>query len=217
MDIREGLIIRADSRPKQPFPETASLGAPRLQVSALLRGDAIDLGHSHLNDRRRYRGGHAENQIQRARHRAANRPCVHQNLANERNRAVGVRRFRAFREQRIGTSMACALPPLKTLKVQVDKEHWALPRARARSRIQLSPQRRKRGVVVGLFGENREATRVQLAHRAQGVLARPTLRLDRRPQHFLLLPHGRFVSLECGSEFSIVPLGLRCAVSRYLQ
>jgi hypothetical protein len=217
MDIRERLIICADGRAKQPFPETAALGPTCLQVSALLNGDAIDLGHSHLNDGRRYRGGHAENQIERARHRAADRPCVHQDLANEGHRATGVPQARAFREQKIDTTLACALPPLGTLKVQVDKEHRASPRALACAGVHLSPQRRERRVVVGLLGQTRHATRIQLAHRGQGILVRPTLRLDRRSQYFLLLSHGRFVSLKSGREFSILPLGLRCGVSRYLQ
>ena len=78
MDISERLIIRADGCLKQPFPETAALWPPRLQVSALLHGDAIDLGHSHLNDSRRYRGDHAENQICGA--RGIVRPRVHASI-----------------------------------------------------------------------------------------------------------------------------------------
>jgi hypothetical protein len=135
MDIRERLIIRADGRPKQPFPETAALGPPRPQISALLHGDTVDLWHSHLNDSRCYLGSHAENQTERARHRAADHPCVHQNLPNERNRAPAVRRACAFQEKRIGTALPCALPPLETLKVQIDEEHWASSRASARARI----------------------------------------------------------------------------------
>ena len=141
MDIRERLIIRADGRPKQPFPETAALGPPRLQVSALLRGYAIDLGNSHLNDGRRDRGGHAENQIERARHRAADCPCVHQDLANQQCGALGLRRVRGFREQRIAPPLACALPPLGALKIQVDEKDRAAPRPLAYARVHLRPQR----------------------------------------------------------------------------
>jgi hypothetical protein len=217
MDIRERPIIRADGRLKQAFPEIATLGPPGLKVSALLHSDAIDLWYSHVNDGFRYWGGHAENQIESARHRATDRPCVHQDLANERHCTLSVPAASAFQEQRIGAAPAYALPPIGTLKVQVDKEHRASPRSLARSGIHLRPERRKRRVVVGLFGQPCHATLVQLAHRGQGILARPTLRLDRRPQDFLLLSHGRFVSLKYGSEFSILPLGLRCGVSRYLK
>jgi hypothetical protein len=51
MDIRERFIIYADGCLKQPFPKAAALGPPRLQVSGLFHGDAINLRGSHLRGR----------------------------------------------------------------------------------------------------------------------------------------------------------------------
>jgi hypothetical protein len=195
IDIRERLVIRADGCLKQPLPKATALVPACLQVSGLLHGDAINLRGSHLGDSGRERGRHTEDEIKRARHGAADRQGGQQDLANERHRARGVRRVRAFREQNIGTSLARALPPLWALKVQIDEEDRAPPRPLTDPVVHLRPQGRESCVVVGLFGQEGEVTRVQLAHCSQGILARPTLRRGRRAQDFLLLSHGRIVSL----------------------
>ncbi len=215
MDFRKCLIIRADSRTEKVPPETAALWPPRLEFSTLFRRDTIDFGYAHLDDGRRYRGRHTKDQIERPRHRAADGPSVHQDLPNKRHVAVVLQPARTLRRLRDPYTLACALPPLRTLKVEIDKEHWASPSSFAGAGVHLRPQGRKRRVLVQLSSQVREATRVQSAHRSQSTRAWPTLRLDRRPQNFLLLSHCRFVSLQYGSEFSILPPGLRCGVSRY--
>jgi hypothetical protein len=217
MDIRERLIIRTDGCLKQPFPKAAAFRPTRLQVSSLLKGDAIYFRGSHLDEGRRNRRRHSKYQIERARCRSADRQGIHQDLPDKQYGALGLWRVRGLREQRIGPLLTRALPPLGALKIQVDEKDRAAPRPLAHARIHLRPQRREHRISVGPLGQERDATRVQLAHRSQGALGWPTLRLDRRPQYFLFLSHGRFVPQKNGSEFSIEPLGLRCGVSRYLQ
>ena len=146
MDIRERLIIRTDGCLKQPFPKAAAFRPTRLQVSRLLEGDAIYSRGSHLNEGGRDRRGHSKDQIERARRRSADRQGIHQDLANKQCGALGLRRVRDLREQRSGSPLACALPPLGALKIQVDEGGLASAPARshARAGYHLRPQRRKR-------------------------------------------------------------------------
>jgi len=148
MDIRERLIIRTDGRLKQLFPKTAALRPPRLEMSGLFYSDAIDLARSHLDDSSRDRRGHAKDEIERARHRATDRPGVHQDLAQERRLELDFRRLRGIREQIIGTSLARAPPTLGALKIQVDEKDRAAPRPLAHAGVHLPPQRRERRGVV---------------------------------------------------------------------
>jgi hypothetical protein len=94
MHVREGLIVSPDGGLQQSFPEAATLGPSRLQMSRRLDRDPIDLGRPQLRDRSRNRRRHAEDQIERPRQRATDRPSIHQYLANERHRALGIGRSR---------------------------------------------------------------------------------------------------------------------------
>src|SRR3984957_9625625 len=114
MDIRECLIIRTDGCLKQPFPKAAAFGPTRFYVPSLLGCDAIYVRRSQLDDDGGDRRGHPEDQIERARHRAANRPSVYQDFTDEGHQALVVRPPGTVRGERVLQALACALPPFGT-------------------------------------------------------------------------------------------------------
>jgi hypothetical protein len=128
MDIREGLIIRADRRLQQPLPKAAAFGPSRLQAWRLLDGDALEFRRSHLKDHRQDRRRHAKDEVECARQGAPDCPGVDQDLAKERSRSLDFGRVLIFAWQRISASLTRALPPLAALKVKIHEQDRATPK-----------------------------------------------------------------------------------------
>jgi hypothetical protein len=157
MHVRERLMIRRDGGLQQAFPKAATLWPSRLQMSCRLDRDAIDLGRPQLSDGGGNGGCHAEDQIERPRHRATDRPSIHQYLANERHRTVGIGQVCPFCRQWIRTSLARPLPPIGALKVQVDQDHRTAP-ARSHARASTWAQSAERVSSSWVFSAAKSAT-----------------------------------------------------------
>lgn len=198
MHVCERLIIRGYGEPPRGLPKTATLGPSRIQMSRLLGRNPINLGRRQLRDRGRNRGCRAENQIGRPRHRATDRPIVHQNLTNERH----CPRFRA-RVRLLSTEcLLFAGSRVASNRGAESSSRSGLPDRDLPARMHAHPvgptgsrwSHRRKFFLSPRVRRNARSTGAP----SPGAFIRPTLRHNRWPQDFLFLSHQAITEFNRG-------------------
>ena len=120
------------------------------------------------------------------RHSATDAPSLHQNLAQERSRALHCEKCRrSIDTRRSIIAVAHPTPPIRALKVQIQQQYWAAPSTLTDTRVYLRPKLAKTVHHVWLaagascanrFRKQREATLVQTVRRLQHPHTGPPVR-----------------------------------------